>query len=189
MDSSRYYTGTLTDRFWDIVNPFKQQIAARAPNQEVLYAGYHVPQKFSWDCGIACIEMVLKWIGIPESRYRWHLNELYLRSSPLWTVELFCFLREKFYVDCSMSTLCVGVNPSHLGIDWYSQHWSSHELGRIQRSFDSAAENSWIIEKVRIELWKNAIHNLPYEFKTYFLYARLVDTLCSATGIIIRFIS
>ena len=61
------------------------------------YIKIHVKQRSNWDCGIACLMMVAKWISYCEDDFHNHIidNEISIRTKPLWTIDLYCFLRDK----------------------------------------------------------------------------------------------
>jgi hypothetical protein len=55
----------------------------------------HVRQSFNWDCGIACSTMVLKWMGLADGSVIDPRPYTHPAGTPLWTIDLFCFLAER----------------------------------------------------------------------------------------------
>ena len=84
-------------------------------------------------------------------------NVLYLRDTPLWTVELYCLLRE-LKVDCIMLTQHAGITPSHHDISWYSENRTENESERVTACFASARDHNWNILQV---LW-SSVHPILY---------------------------
>lgn len=81
----------------------------------------HERQKYSWDCGVACVLMVLG-----EGTARTHLSnnlgtvcreEGFGRST--WTIDL-CYLLKKYGVRHQFSTVTLGIHPSYFGHSFYS---------------------------------------------------------------------
>ena len=72
----------------------------------------HVGQKHDWDCGVACLEMCLRWSHFDKFElYRSGLNitEFENEKSPLWTIDIFMSLHH-FGVDSAvMYTNCKGI--------------------------------------------------------------------------------
>ena len=75
-----------------------------------------LPQSSSWDCGIACAEMTLRWWNDPLIAINL-FREFREKKTPLWTIDLFVALREAGVDGASMYTSVVGVNPNHY-VSW-----------------------------------------------------------------------
>lgn len=122
-----------------------------------LYTGlndaYYISQRYSWDCGIACSTMVLKWANlvtlanksiskrnlIDETPYQ------YEWETPLWTIDLYCFLRERG-VDAEMTTSFKGMNKTHKDIQWYQNHMNIDEDAElVEQKFQRAEDMKWSI--------------------------------------------
>jgi len=74
-------------------------------------------------------------------------HPLYNIFTPLWTVELYCYLKG-LSINCVMCTRFVGVSPSHKYIAWYNQNYSDTELDRVSECFMTARERKWDILQV-----------------------------------------
>ena len=104
------------------------------------------PQKFDWDCGLACCIMVLKWHGFNSEKVYEH--ELALLASPLWTIDLLIVLKD-CGVSGSMHTTCLGLQEHHSSLDWYSRG-ESNDFNRIAKQFSLARELGLKIGKVSV---------------------------------------
>ncbi|XP_047264222.1 guanylyl cyclase 1 isoform X3 [Capsicum annuum] len=69
----------------------------------------HINQLHSWDCGLACVLMVLRTLGIKGCNMQ-ELEELCCTMS-IWTVDL-AYLLQKFSVNFFYFTVTLGANPS-----------------------------------------------------------------------------
>ncbi|KAL1365276.1 guanylyl cyclase 1 isoform X2 [Arachis duranensis] len=70
----------------------------------------HVNQIYTWDCGLACVSMVLKTIGVNDRDIQ-ALAELCCTNS-IWTVDL-AYLLQRFSVAFSYFTVTFGANPNY----------------------------------------------------------------------------
>ncbi|XP_052198199.1 guanylyl cyclase 1 isoform X2 [Diospyros lotus] len=68
-----------------------------------------ISQQHSWDCGLACVLMVLRTLGILNCNMQ-DLEELCCTTS-IWTVDL-AYLLQKFSVSFSYFTVTLGANPN-----------------------------------------------------------------------------
>jgi hypothetical protein len=102
-------------------------------NSMLEYDHFFVSQQHSWDCGLACCNMILRWCGDGFSQ---QLTEDSVCSDerPLWTIELFHMLQSAG-VEVEMYTKYRGVNPAHHKLRWYENAHDS-ELLRIQECFE-----------------------------------------------------
>ncbi|KAI4988762.1 hypothetical protein ZWY2020_036079 [Hordeum vulgare] len=80
--------------------------------------GPHVQQAFTWDCGLACVLMVLRTLGLDCCH---GIAELELcRTTSVWTVDL-AYLLHKFSVNFSFFTVTIGANPQYSGETFYRE--------------------------------------------------------------------
>ena len=112
----------------------------------------HVQQEYSWDCGIACVKMVVLHCIKNEDKLLEALCALkYLGggNKPLWTIELFAFLRE-YGVDAEFFSKCLdGVSSHHKRIEWYRQTEGVNDSDRIAELFLTVRMENWPIAKVQ----------------------------------------
>ncbi|XP_062001453.1 guanylyl cyclase 1 isoform X2 [Rosa rugosa] len=76
----------------------------------------HINQLYSWDCGLACVLMVFRTVGVDSCDIQ-TLAELCCTNS-IWTVDL-AYLLQKFSVSFSYYTVTFGANPNYSGETFY----------------------------------------------------------------------
>ncbi|XWS65915.1 hypothetical protein CRYUN_Cryun05aG0154600 [Craigia yunnanensis] len=96
----------------------------------------HINQLFSWDCGLACVLMVLTTVGVNDCSIQ-NLAELCCTTS-IWTVDL-AHLLQKFSVRFSFYTVTFGANPNYSGETYYKEQLPN-DLGRVDKLFQKAVE-------------------------------------------------
>lgn len=96
----------------------------------------HVQQLCSWDCGLACVLMVLKTLGIGGHDIK-SLGELCCTSS-IWTVDLAHLLR-LFDVDVAFLTVTIGANPSFAVETFYKENMEE-DGERVNKLFEKAPQ-------------------------------------------------
>lgn len=96
----------------------------------------HVEQLCSWDCGLACVLMVLKTLGIAGHDLK-SLGELCCTSS-IWTVDLAHLLR-LFDVEVAFLTVTIGANPS-FAVETFYQENMEEDGERVNKLFEKAPE-------------------------------------------------
>ncbi|GFR50726.1 hypothetical protein Agub_g12983 [Astrephomene gubernaculifera] len=104
--------------------------------QSVVHA--HVPhckQHFNWDCGLACVQMILEASGFPNCDYQTlrHLCD----TTSVWTVDLAHLLR-RFGLRVAFHTITLGPNPAFANESFYMEHMEDDER-RVSRLFREAA--------------------------------------------------
>jgi hypothetical protein len=116
------------------------------------YIKIHVKQRSNWDCGIACLMMVAKWISYCEDDLHNNIinNEISIRTTPLWTIDLYCFLRDN-NIDCMMYTRTIGISSTHRDLSWY-QNYLSDDSSRVDHKFKLAKDKCWIIHEKVVDL-------------------------------------
>lgn len=96
----------------------------------------HVNQLFSWDCGLACISMVLRTIGIETCSVD-ALADLCCTNS-IWTVDL-AYLLQKFSVKFFYYTVTLGANPGYSDETFYKDQLPT-DVVRVNKLFCEAIE-------------------------------------------------
>lgn len=102
-----------------------------------LWDDVHVKQSDSWDCGIACCAMALRWVGNVTDASPLEVD----KKTPLWTIDLYCFLRERG-VETAYSTDVPGINEQHEKITWYQKHLDG-DRARVEEKFAVARLRGW----------------------------------------------
>jgi Guanylylate cyclase len=115
----------------------------------------HVQQKHHWDCGVACLEMSVRWwrINRPDiGVVVLNAEEFEQKESPLWTIDIFLGLAQNGIDGAVMYTTCKGLRQlSLLRLFCTSQCRSiiDHVTRRLSSSLLTAGvhpshyENSW----------------------------------------------
>ncbi|XP_058787563.1 guanylyl cyclase 1 isoform X1 [Vicia villosa] len=96
----------------------------------------HINQIYTWDCGLACVVMVLKTIGVNNFDIQ-ALADLCCTNS-IWTVDL-AYLLQRFSVTFSYLTVTIGANPNYCGESFYKEELPN-DLVRVDTLFQDAME-------------------------------------------------
>lgn len=97
-----------------------ESVPTAGTEQCVVLEVRHQRQRYSWDCGVACVLMVL---GTEERAHlldnltRVSREEGFLRST--WTIDL-CYLLRRYGVAHMYCTVTMGVHPGYRGDSFYS---------------------------------------------------------------------
>jgi len=99
----------------------------------------HEKQQFNWDCGIACLRMVLKYFEKNQNgELMKYFTEMGLRTS-IWTVDL-AYLLTHFQIENQLSTVTLGVDANYAGVDFYASHLNRDNT-RVSQLFRDAHVN------------------------------------------------
>ncbi|KAK4534397.1 hypothetical protein CDCA_CDCA01G0422 [Cyanidium caldarium] len=125
--ASRRATGSRDDASWCALG--------RVPR--------HVPQRHSWDCGLACVALVLEcrgWRPIP-------LSMLMARAGTrsVWSIDLVHVLRTFGVRPLLFYTSCAGVRPEYARLAFYQRHLK-RDTGRVRERFAQAEADGTVIE-------------------------------------------
>ncbi|KAJ4883404.1 guanylyl cyclase 1 [Raphanus sativus] len=102
----------------------------------------HVHQLASWDCGLACVLMVLRATGITTCSIQ-DLADICSTNS-IWTVDL-AYLLQRFCVEFSYCTITFGANPNYSIEEFYKEQLPE-DLLRVDLLFRKAHESGVIIQ-------------------------------------------
>ena len=108
----------------------------------------HVRQSYNWDCGLACVLMVLRGLG-------WDSIDLHkLRSmcptKSIWTVDLAHLLRS-FGLDVQFLTVTIGANPNFANETFYMENMEE-DGKRVEKLFRDAPQVGISIEHRSLSL-------------------------------------
>lgn len=123
-----------SQQFRDQLCTNKCHSVALPPSHFVLVP--HIKQLRNWDCGLSCVLMVLRTIGIDSCDLA-TLEELCPTTS-IWTVDL-AYLLQKFSVCFSYFTVTLGANRKFKMEKFYKDHLSN-DLPRVDMLFQKALE-------------------------------------------------
>ncbi|KAJ4979812.1 hypothetical protein NE237_010592 [Protea cynaroides] len=96
----------------------------------------HISQLYNWDCGLACVSMVLRTLGIEHCDLH-NLGNLCCTTS-VWTVDL-AYLLQKFSVSFCFFTITLGANPNFCVETFYKEQLPN-DLLRVDGLFQQALE-------------------------------------------------
>ncbi|KAL5647921.1 hypothetical protein ACJX0J_042276, partial [Zea mays] len=97
----------------------------------------HVQQAFKWDCGLACVLMVLRTLGIDCCDGIADLERL-CRTTSIWTVDL-AYLLNKFSVSFSFCTVTLGANPQY-SVESFYREQLQEDIDRVDELFGKALD-------------------------------------------------
>lgn len=111
----------------------------------------HAQQKRSWDCGLACVFMVLP----NDLRQQLQRNLLEVCKDEgfgksIWTIDL-CYLLSRLGIRYKFTTITIGIHPDYKNNQFYKKVLNRDEK-RIQQRFQCAQKNGIKIEKVSLEI-------------------------------------
>lgn len=102
-------------------------------------------QNYSWDCGLACASMVLKFLNIDADKvYTSDLEALQCGES-IWTIDLAALLR-KYNIKHKLCTITLGVDKGYSKQSFYSRRFTVDE-DRVSRLFEEAAAQGIVVEQ------------------------------------------
>ncbi|KAG6418573.1 hypothetical protein SASPL_120777 [Salvia splendens] len=102
----------------------------------------HINQESTWDCGLACVLMVLQAVGVYNCTIQ-DLVELCCTTS-IWTVDL-AYLLQKFSLSFTYCTVTLGANPD-FSVESYYKDQLPNDLRRVNMLFQEARESGISIE-------------------------------------------
>lgn len=102
----------------------------------------HIHQLRAWDCGLYCVLMALKTLGIKNCTIQ-ELDKLCCTTS-IWTVDL-AYLLQKFAVNFSYFTVTLGANPKFSAEIFYKEQLPN-DSARVDTLFQKAMDAGISIE-------------------------------------------
>eukprot|EP00903_Cladosiphon_okamuranus_P007226 g7014.t1 len=128
----------VEERLWAVLKPFLSSARAEAAAQAGscgLWKAPHVSQSCQWDCGVSCVQMVLRGLGREAERASL-LASLGTRS--VWTIDLAMLLHRQG-VRFTYGTRTAGVTEAYSAIDFYRDNFD-RDAPRVQALFKAAEE-------------------------------------------------
>lgn len=110
----------------------------------------HVQQAFTWDCGLACVLMVLRTLGLDCCHGIAELEKL-CRTTSVWTVDL-AYLLHKFSVNFSFFTVTIGANPQYSAETFYREQLQE-DIDRVDELFGKALDAGISIQRRSISAY------------------------------------
>eukprot|EP00980_Cylindrotheca_fusiformis_P010543 scaffold2334_cov118-Cylindrotheca_fusiformis.AAC.15 len=132
----------------------------------------HCSQLESWDCGIACLLMVLRWLSPTQENYLSQMTPeemskrqallQHINSESIWTADIVLqlqgLLENAEYVFCSKH---LAVNDSYKDLGYYRTSFGADKL-RVETAFtklETSSKNLFSVECLPLELVLNAVCN------------------------------
>ncbi|KAJ1982761.1 hypothetical protein H4R35_000120 [Dimargaris xerosporica] len=109
----------------------------------------HVMQWFSWDCGLACVAMVLSYYSITDYSYDDMLRCCSFDS--IWTIDLAYIIRQFLGIDFTYYTRYLGINPDYAGNTFYQDTIDSDQQ-RVEHLFSVAHRSNVRIIRIPLPL-------------------------------------
>jgi Guanylylate cyclase len=109
----------------------------------------HVQQDFNWDCGLACVLMVLRGLGAPERCNMDTMRHLCPEQS-VWTVDL-AHLLHRCGLAVTFCTLTLGANPDYAEEAFYRGCLAA-DVERVNSLFAQAAELGISVQRRSVSL-------------------------------------
>ncbi|XP_071734492.1 guanylyl cyclase 1 [Rutidosis leptorrhynchoides] len=103
----------------------------------------HIKQLRSWDCGLACVMMVLRTLGL--NQYDLQDLEEICRTTSIWTVDL-AYLLQKLSISFSYFTVTIGANPDFSVENFYKEQLAN-DIVRVDMLFQRSVEEGIKIER------------------------------------------
>lgn len=107
----------------------------------------HIKQLRSWDCGLACVLMVLKTLGL--NHYDLQDLEEICRTTSIWTVDL-AYLLQKLSIRFSYFTVTLGANPD-FSVETFYKEQLANDIERVDMLFQRSVEEGIKIERRSIK--------------------------------------
>ncbi|KAI8325804.1 hypothetical protein GQ54DRAFT_253994 [Martensiomyces pterosporus] len=108
-----------------------------------------VLQQDSWDCGLACICMILRAFGYTTCTIAQLIRQA--KTDSIWTIDLAFLLHHYLQADFTYYTKCAGINPEHTKQAFYKEALDEDEA-RVQRLFVQARREGVRVMEIAIPL-------------------------------------
>ena len=115
----------------------------------------HVEQQEDWDCGLACVGMVLSALGLPLEATTQPRLRMRLSSSEVWTIDL-AYLLSDFGVDAEYCTATWGPDVAGYSSSSFYAKSLHEDAARVRRLFGAARAEGVAVSKRTLgatELW------------------------------------
>ena len=109
----------------------------------------HVKQQHNWDCGLACVQMVLRYFSVPHEDLKEVCQRMNFGDS-VWTIDLAYILRH-YAINHLLCTITVGVDKGYSSKSFYKNSFSADEL-RVNKLFQECKEGGVNLEKRSVDI-------------------------------------
>ncbi|KAK7088316.1 protein GUCD1-like [Littorina saxatilis] len=109
----------------------------------------HVRQCYSWDCGLACVSMVLQHYDIPSKEVYTKDLDAQQCGESVWTIDLAC-IAARNAIPHRLCTITLGANAEHASKSFYSGF--TRDEKRVNKLFEEAATQGVQVEQRSVAL-------------------------------------
>ena len=118
--------------------------------ETIAHAVPHVKQTYNWDCGLACVLMVVRALGASAHHCDLRTLRQLCRTTSIWTVDL-AYLLRRFGADVTFTTVTMGANPAYESESFYRDNLRE-DCERVDALFKGARANGISIERKSLSL-------------------------------------
>ena len=118
--------------------------------EKIAHAVPHVKQTYNWDCGLACVLMVVRALGASAHHCDLRTLRQLCRTTSIWTVDL-AYLLRRFGADVTFTTVTMGANPAYESESFYRDNLRE-DCERVDALFEGARANGISIERKSLSL-------------------------------------
>ena len=118
--------------------------------EKIAHAVPHVKQTYNWDCGLACVLMVVRALGASAHHCDLRTLRQLCRTTSIWTVDL-AYLLRRFGADVTFTTVTMGANPAYESESFYRDNLRE-DCERVDALFEGARANGISIERRSLSL-------------------------------------
>lgn len=104
----------------------------------------HVEQCYTWDCGLACLSMVLRYFDIPSQEVYTKDLDAQQCGESVWTIDL-AYIIARYTIPHRLCTVTLGANVDHASKSFYTGF--SKDEQRVNKLFQDAASHGVVVEK------------------------------------------
>lgn len=118
----------------------------------------HIRQTYNWDCGLACVKMVLKYFypDMDFSDFKEKCDSIGFHQT-IWTVDL-VYVLKLYNIESLFCTLTLGVDAGYAKVRFYASSVGKDE-NRVNSLFSEAESNGVVIEQRSVSL-EEVLENL-----------------------------
>lgn len=98
----------------------------------------HIRQRQTWDCGIACLQMIGEW---KEESVDWETIAGIIGTQSVWTVDLVHCLAKTWKLSLLYCSTNIGVNPDLQQLEYYRSAFGSDSV-RVRQRFASLSQDA-----------------------------------------------
>lgn len=117
----------------------------------------HVRQNYDWDCGLACLKMILQFFNITFNDFDSVYESLNCETR-VWTIDL-CIILSHYEIPCKYYTITLGVDQNYSKERYYRTNYNK-DTHRVNSQFHNAQTLGIVVEKRSLKLDEIITHLL-----------------------------